>query len=162
MSSGKYDNDAAGAAASAAERIPEGAVEGMSLPIRLAMDFVRFMHAISNREELAGGGVVSASLRNAKPAVGGIGVEPRRGGMLRVLITVASDAMADIVVRWRHALCHTLDPSAAVFDVLSDRKEVRQQALWPAFVAAKAVGKRAQFRRPRLVVDGEWVVAPSC
>ncbi|KAG1655148.1 hypothetical protein FOA52_008353 [Chlamydomonas sp. UWO 241] len=120
------------------------------------------MHAISNREEPAGGGVVSASFLNAKPAVGGIGVEPRRSGMLHVLFAVASDAVADTVVRWRHVLCRTLDLPAAVFDVLGGREAARHQALWPAFVAAKAAGKRAQFHRARLVVDGERVAAPAC
>ncbi|KAG1662088.1 hypothetical protein FOA52_006895 [Chlamydomonas sp. UWO 241] len=43
----------------------------------------------------------------------------------------------------------------AVFDVLSDREEAQHQALWPAFLAAKVAGKRAQFHRARLVVDGE-------
>ncbi|KAG1678523.1 hypothetical protein FOA52_014557 [Chlamydomonas sp. UWO 241] len=45
--------------------------------------------------------------------------------------------------------------STAVFDVLSDREEAQHQALWPAFLAAKVAGKRAQFHRARLVVDGE-------
>ncbi|KAG1679102.1 hypothetical protein FOA52_000457 [Chlamydomonas sp. UWO 241] len=109
----------------------------------------------------ADGGVVSASLLNAKPAVGGIGVEPRGGGVLRVLFTVASDAVADTVVRWRHELRRCVD-STAVFDVLSDREEAQHQALWPAFLAAKVAGKRAQFHRARLVVDGERVPAPAC
>ncbi|KAG1670268.1 hypothetical protein FOA52_003618 [Chlamydomonas sp. UWO 241] len=87
----------------------------------------------------AGGGVVSASFLNAKPAVGGIGVEPRRGGVLRVLFTVASDAVADTAVRSRRNL-RDVDPLAAVFDVLSDREEAQH---------------RAQFHRTRLVVDGE-------
>ncbi|KAG1677721.1 hypothetical protein FOA52_001033 [Chlamydomonas sp. UWO 241] len=98
---------------------------------------------------------------NAKPAVGGIGVEPRGSGVLRVLFTVASDAVADTVVRWRHELRRCVD-STAVFDVLSDREEAQHQALWPAFLAAKVAGKRAQFHRARLVVDGERVPAPAC
>ncbi|KAG1660242.1 hypothetical protein FOA52_007639 [Chlamydomonas sp. UWO 241] len=113
-----------------------------------------YVHDVSGRDRPAGGGVVSASFLNAKPAVGGIGVEPRRGGVLRVLFTVASDAVADTVVRSRRNLCG-VDPSAAVFDVLSDREEAQHRALWPAFFAAKAAGKRAQFHRARLVVDGE-------
>ncbi|KAG1676527.1 hypothetical protein FOA52_000070 [Chlamydomonas sp. UWO 241] len=112
------------------------------------------MVTVHKRPEPAGGGVVSASFLNAKPAVGGIGVEPRRGGVLRVLFTVASDAVADTVVRSRRNL-RDVDPSAAVFDVLSDREEAQHQALWPAFLAAKVAGKRAQFHRARLVVDGE-------
>ncbi|KAG1673274.1 hypothetical protein FOA52_002554 [Chlamydomonas sp. UWO 241] len=142
------------ATAAAAERIAAAAEDGTSLPGRLATDVVRFLYGGTGRREPADGGVVSASLLNAKPAIGGIGVEPRGGGVLRVLFTVASDAVADTVVRWRHELRRCVD-STAVFDVLSDREEAQHQALWPAFLAAKVAGKRAQFHRARLVVDGE-------
>ncbi|KAG1664128.1 hypothetical protein FOA52_011951 [Chlamydomonas sp. UWO 241] len=146
------------ATAAAAVRIAAAAEDGTSLPVRLARDVVRFLYGGTGRREPADGGVVSASLLNAKPAVGGIGVEPRGGGVLRVLFTVASDAVADTVVRWRHELRRCVD-STAVFDVLSDREEAQHQALWPAFLAAKVAGKRAQFHRARLVVDGERVKA---
>ncbi|KAG1661182.1 hypothetical protein FOA52_005987 [Chlamydomonas sp. UWO 241] len=146
------------AVAAAAVRVAAAAVDGVSLPVCLAMNLVRFVHDVSGRDRPAGGGVVSASFLNAKPAVGGIGVEPRRGGVLRVLFTVASDAVADTVVRSRRNL-RDVDPSAAVFDVLSDREEAQHRALWPAFLAAKAAGKRAQFHRARLVVDGERALA---
>ncbi|KAG1656835.1 hypothetical protein FOA52_006290 [Chlamydomonas sp. UWO 241] len=149
------------AVAAVAVRVAAAAVDGVSLPVCLAMNLVRFVHDVSGRDRPAGGGVVSASFLNAKPAVGGIGVEPRRGGVLRVLFTVASDAVADTVVRSRRNL-RDVDPSAAVFDVLSDREEAQHQALWPAFLAAKVAGKRAQFHRARLVVDGERVPAPAC
>ncbi|KAG1677607.1 hypothetical protein FOA52_010388 [Chlamydomonas sp. UWO 241] len=142
------------ATAAAAERIAAAAEDGTSLPVRLATDVVRFLYGGTGRREPADGGVVSASLLNAKPAVGGIGVESRGGGVLRVLFTVASDAVAVTVVRWRHELRRCVD-STAVFDVLSDREEAQHQALWPAFLAAKVAGKRAQFHRARLVVDGE-------
>ncbi|KAG1663813.1 hypothetical protein FOA52_013378 [Chlamydomonas sp. UWO 241] len=142
------------ATAAAAERIAAAAEDGTSLPVRLATDVVRFLYGGTGRREPADGGVVSASLLNAKPAIGGIGVEPRGGGVLRVLFTVASDAVADTVVRWRHKLRRCVD-STAVFDVLSDREEAQHQALWPAFLAAKVAGKRAQLHRARLVVDGE-------
>ncbi|KAG1677227.1 hypothetical protein FOA52_013426 [Chlamydomonas sp. UWO 241] len=146
-------------AAVAAQRAADGEA-GVSLPVRLATNIVRFVHDASGRwHGPAGGGVVSASFLNAKPAVGGIGVEPRGGGVLRVLFTVTSDAVADTVVRWRRSLRQA---SVAVFDVLSDREEAQHQALWPAFLAAKAAGKRAQFHRARLVVDGERVAAPVC
>ncbi|KAG1660814.1 hypothetical protein FOA52_010239 [Chlamydomonas sp. UWO 241] len=136
-----------------ARRRAAGAAAGVSMPVRLATNIVRFMHDnTGNWDGPAGGGVVSASFINAKPAVGGIGVEPRGGGVLRVLFTVASGAVADTVVRWRWKLRQT---QVAVFDVLSDREEARHRALWPAFLAAKAAGKRAQFHRARLVVDGE-------
>ncbi|KAG1657937.1 hypothetical protein FOA52_003016 [Chlamydomonas sp. UWO 241] len=159
---GGCDTDAAAAVAAAVEKMADAAKDGISLPVRIATDLVRLVHAISKRAQPAGGGVVSASLLNAKPAVGGIGVEPRVDGVLRVLFTVAFDAVADTIVRWRHALRRCVDPSAAVFDVLSDREEACHQALWPAVVAAKAAGKRAQFHRARLVVDGERVAAPAC
>ncbi|KAG1678276.1 hypothetical protein FOA52_013897 [Chlamydomonas sp. UWO 241] len=149
------------ATAAAAERIAAAAEDGTSLPVRLATDVVRFLYGGTGRREPADGGVVSASLLNAKPAVGGIGVEPRGGGVLRVLFTVASDAVADTVVRRRHELRRCVD-STAVFDVLSDREEAQHQALWPAFLAAKVAGKRAQFHRARLVVDGERGPAPAC
>ncbi|KAG1653146.1 hypothetical protein FOA52_010830 [Chlamydomonas sp. UWO 241] len=149
------------ATAAAAERIAAASEDGTSLPVRLATDVVRFLYGGTGRREPADGGVVSASLLNAKPAVGGIGVEPRGGGVLRVLFTVASDAVADTVVRWRHELRRCVD-STAVFDVLSDREEAQHQAMWPAFLAAKVAGKRAQFHRACLVVDGERVPAPAC
>ncbi|KAG1654471.1 hypothetical protein FOA52_006073 [Chlamydomonas sp. UWO 241] len=148
------------ATAAAAERIAAAAEDGTSLPVRLATDVVRFLYGGTGRREPADGGVVSASLLNAKPAVGGIGVEPRGGGVLRVLFTVASDAVADTVVRWRHELRRCVD-STAVFDVLSAREEAQHQALWPAFLAAKVAGKRAQFHRARLVVDGERPNRPA-
>ncbi|KAG1671559.1 hypothetical protein FOA52_011281 [Chlamydomonas sp. UWO 241] len=109
------------AVAAAAVGVAAAAVDGVSLPVCLAMNLVRFVHDVSGRDRPASGGVVSASFLNAKPAVGGIGVEPRRGGVLRVLFTVASDAVADTVVRSRRNL-RDVDPSAAVFDVLSDRE----------------------------------------
>ncbi|KAG1664323.1 hypothetical protein FOA52_011637 [Chlamydomonas sp. UWO 241] len=154
LSGGGRRMDEEEATAAAAERIAAAAEDGTSLPVRLATDVVRFLYGGTGRREPADGGVVSASLLNAKPAVGGIGVEPRGGGVLRVLFTVASDAVADTVVRWRHELRRCVD-STAVFDVLSDREEAQHQALWPAFLAAKVAGKRAQFHRARLVVDGE-------
>ncbi|KAG1658368.1 hypothetical protein FOA52_005749 [Chlamydomonas sp. UWO 241] len=74
------------ATAAAAERIAAAAEDGTSLPVRLATDVVRFLYGGTGRREPADGGVVSASLLNAKPAVGGIGVEPRGA--------VAADALA--------------------------------------------------------------------
>ncbi|KAG1680585.1 hypothetical protein FOA52_015033 [Chlamydomonas sp. UWO 241] len=65
------------ATAAAAERIAAAAEDGTSLPVRLATDVVRFLYGGTGRREPADRGVVSASLLNAKPAVGGIGVEPR-------------------------------------------------------------------------------------
>ncbi|KAG1673664.1 hypothetical protein FOA52_013329 [Chlamydomonas sp. UWO 241] len=65
---------AARAASSAAERLALDAEDGMSLSVCLAMD-VRFLYEASGRKEPAGGGCLSVSLLNAKPAVWGIGAE---------------------------------------------------------------------------------------
>ncbi|KAG1674826.1 hypothetical protein FOA52_015213 [Chlamydomonas sp. UWO 241] len=107
------------------------------------------------------GGVASASFLNAKPAVGGIGVEPRRGGVLRVLFTVTSDFVADTIVRFPCNLRNT-GRTSDIFDILSDEEEAQHRVLWPAFVAAKAAGKRAQFHRARLIIDGERVSPRTC
>ncbi|KAG1676460.1 hypothetical protein FOA52_002280 [Chlamydomonas sp. UWO 241] len=148
------------ATAAAAERIAAAAEDGTSLPVRLATDVVRFLYGGTGRGEPADGGVVSASLLNAKPAVEGIGVEPRGGGVLRVLFTVASDAAADTVVRWRHELRRCVD-STAVFDVLSDREEAQHQALWPAFLAAKAAPRpRFDLAELRSCVRSGCIPAP--
>ncbi|KAG1653204.1 hypothetical protein FOA52_010288 [Chlamydomonas sp. UWO 241] len=149
-------------AAKAAMQIAAAAKRGVSLPVCLATDVARFLHEICSLDTPAGGGVVFALFLNAKLAVGGIGVEPYAGDVLRVLFTDASNAVADVVVRNRCCLSFYVDSSAAVFDVLSDRQEAQHQALWPAVVAAKAAGKRAQFHRARLVVDSERVAAPAC
>ncbi|KAG1655451.1 hypothetical protein FOA52_003931 [Chlamydomonas sp. UWO 241] len=129
---------------------------GASLPVFRAECVVQWLHNCAGNgrcERPAGGRVVSASLLNAKPAVGGIGVVPHRGSVLRLLFTVTSDVAADTVVRYRRRL-RSGGRMSNIFDVLSDREEARHQAPWPAFVAAKAAGKRAQFHRARLVVDG--------
>ncbi|KAG1672495.1 hypothetical protein FOA52_002803 [Chlamydomonas sp. UWO 241] len=89
-------------AAKAAEQVTAAVKSGVSLPICLASGLVRYLHQIRGSVYApVGGGVVSASFLNAKNAVGGIGVEPRRGDMLRVLFAVESDAVADAVVRNR-------------------------------------------------------------
>jgi hypothetical protein len=48
-----------------------------------------------------------------------------------------------------------------IFDVLSDNEEAQHRALWPAFLAAKAAGKKPQFQRARLMINGERVLAPA-
>ncbi|KAG1668843.1 hypothetical protein FOA52_004938 [Chlamydomonas sp. UWO 241] len=158
------DERAAAVAGAAAITVAIAAGAGASLPVFQAECVVQWLHNCAGDgrcERPAGGRVVSASLLNAKPAVGGIGVVPHRGGVLRVLFTVTSDVAADNVVRYRHRL-RSGGRMSNIFDVLSDREEARHQALWPAFVAAKAAGKRAQYHRARLVIDGERVAAPAC
>ncbi|KAG1662237.1 hypothetical protein FOA52_005481 [Chlamydomonas sp. UWO 241] len=155
---------AAAVAVAATFAVAIAADAGASLPVFLAECVVQWLHNCAGNgrcERPAGGRVVSASLLNAKPAVGGIGVVPHRGGVLRVLFTVTSDVAADTVVRYRHRL-RSGGRMSNIFDVLSEREEAQHQALWPAFLAAKVAGKRAQFHRARLVVDGERVPAPAC
>ncbi|KAG1659094.1 hypothetical protein FOA52_013740 [Chlamydomonas sp. UWO 241] len=142
-------------AAEAARRVAAAAATGVSLPLS---------HVQRGwRVGPAGGSVVSASLLNAKPASGGIGVVPRRGDVLRVLFTVTSDAVADTVVRCCCSLrcCVNISTKTNIFDVLTDTEEAQRRALWLAFVAAKAAGKRAQFHRARLMIDGERVLPPA-
>jgi hypothetical protein len=140
-----------------AKRIATFAASGYSLPHLLARSVVRSLRYLSGRTG-PDCGVVSASFLNAKAAAGGIGVEPQRGDLLRVLFTVTSDAVADTVVRYRHRLRQS---GIGVFDVLSDTEEAQHRALWPAFLAAKVAGKRAQFHRARLMIDGERVPPPA-
>ncbi|KAG1681346.1 hypothetical protein FOA52_007394 [Chlamydomonas sp. UWO 241] len=128
-----------------------GGEAGCCLPVCLAESVVIYVQD-GWRVGPAGGSAVSASLLNAKPDVGSIGVEPQRGDVLRVLFTVASDAVADTVVRYRCRL-HCRNPDFSI--CLSDREEAQHRTLWPACLAAK-------FHRARLVVDGEWVTAPVC
>jgi hypothetical protein len=50
------------------------------------------------------------------------------------------------VVRFRRNLRNT-GRTSNIFDVRSDTEKAQHRALWPAFLAAKAAGKRAQFHR---------------
>ncbi|KAG1672788.1 hypothetical protein FOA52_002776 [Chlamydomonas sp. UWO 241] len=129
-------------------------IEALTGMLQTSVTSVSHLHGL-----LGTGGAVSASFLNAKPAVGRIAVEPRGGGVLRVLFTVASDVAADTVVRYRHML-RSHGGMSNIFDVLSDTEEAQHRALWPAFFAAKAVGKRAQFHRARLMIDGERLKDP--
>ncbi|KAG1661499.1 hypothetical protein FOA52_010214 [Chlamydomonas sp. UWO 241] len=126
-------------AVKAAMQIAAAAKRGVSLPVCLATDVVCFLHEIGSVDTPAGGGVVSASFLNAKLAVGGIGVEPCAGGVLRVLFTVASDAVADVVVRNHCCLSFYVDSSAAVFDVRADDKQAEHKE--EAFVCVYGVSK---------------------
>ncbi|KAG1679697.1 hypothetical protein FOA52_006216 [Chlamydomonas sp. UWO 241] len=157
------DEETVEVAAVAARQVAAAAVTGVSLPVCLAESIVSHVQR-GWRVGPAGGSVVSASLLNAKPASGGIGVVPRRGDVLRVLFTVTSDAVADTVVRYRCSLrcCANISTKTNIFDVLTATAEVQRRALWSAFVAAKAAGKRAQFHRARLMIDGERVPPPAC
>ena len=100
-----------------------------------------------------------------------------------MVFTLATDVAADFVVRHRHLLSAARAPERAVqdkstwgyhhsgekeapasltvFEVLSDQEEARRRVLWPAYLAAKAAGKPAQFSRARLLVDGAQVHPPA-
>ncbi|KAG1653577.1 hypothetical protein FOA52_008024 [Chlamydomonas sp. UWO 241] len=157
------DEETVEVAAVAARQGAAAAATGVSLPVCLAESIVSHVQR-GWRVGPAGGSVVSASLLNAKPASGGIGVVPRRGDVLRVLFTMTSDAVAVTVVRYRCSLrcCGNISTKTNIFDVLTDTEEAQRWALWPAFVAAKAAGKRAQFHRARHMIDGERVPPPAC
>jgi hypothetical protein len=125
-------------------RIAAAAQAGVSLPALLARSVMSYMtdNACAERQLPAGGGVVSASFINAEAAAGGIGVVPRWCGVLRVQITVASDVEADTVVRYRSKLRY-VDPSTAVFDVLSDREEAQHKAAVARFPRRQGCGEAA-------------------
>ncbi|KAG1670176.1 hypothetical protein FOA52_000888 [Chlamydomonas sp. UWO 241] len=59
------------------------------------------------------------------------------------MLACVQQVAADTVVRYRHRL-RSGGRMSNIFDVLSDREEARHQTLWPAFVTAKAAGKRAR------------------
>jgi hypothetical protein len=61
-----------------------------------------------------------------------------------------------MIVQYRHSLKGT---GITVYDVLSPEEQLRHQALWPRFLEARKEGKKAQFHRARLVVDGATVTA---
>jgi hypothetical protein len=45
----------------------------------------------------------------------------------------------------------------SIFDVLSPEESKQHAALWPRFLEERAAGRRVQFDRARLKVDGVWV-----
>jgi hypothetical protein len=74
----------------------------------------------------------------------------------RVYITVTTSDAAEALVSSRHALRGT---DFAVFDVLSPKEQQLHDQLWPLFLAARASGQKAQFKRARLYVDDKQVHA---
>ena len=107
--------------------------------------------------------VVTASFLNAVTADSSLGVKPRGGTVLVVEFTVATDHIADFIVRERCQLktaSWTGGAAVSIFEVLTDHEEKQRVALWPTFLAAKAEGKKAQFSRARLRINGVQVAAP--
>jgi len=71
-----------------------------------------------------------------------------------IFFRVQTHESADKVVRNR---CRLKGTGFTIFDVLSPREEQQHSTLMPRFKEAVAEGKRAQFSRHRLKVDGQWV-----
>ena len=83
----------------------------------------------------------------------------RKGGTRsRPLIhfQVENLVMADAVVRYRHRLkaASSSEDKFAIFDVLSPEEEDIHSKLFPVFLEAIRAGKKAQFNRAYLRVDG--------
>ena len=74
----------------------------------------------------------------------------------RVLITVGSLAQAEELVQYRHLFKGS---GYTVWDMLSPVEQVLHSKLWPRFKEAVALGKKAQFHRARLMVEGVRVLA---
>lgn len=71
-----------------------------------------------------------------------------------VWFEVAKLSQADCLIERRCALRGT---ATSIFEVLSPEEQGQHALLWPLFQAAKAAGKRAQFRRAALFVEGKLV-----
>jgi hypothetical protein len=69
----------------------------------------------------------------------------------RIYMTVGSLEQAELLVQNR---CCLKGKGLTVFDVLNPVETRIHRQLWPVFKAAVAAGKRAQFSRAKLVVDG--------
>jgi hypothetical protein len=69
----------------------------------------------------------------------------------RVYLTVSTLEQAEVLVHYRSLLKGT---GVTVFDVLSPMERKLHRQLWPRFLEAVAAGKKAQFNRAKLTVDG--------
>ena len=99
-------------------------------------------------------GRVEAFLRERMPAASIHVVDAIRiGGASepRIYFEVASLAQADALVQHRHAFKGS---GITVYEVLTSDEAREHARLWPAFLKARAEGRRAQFRRAVLLVDG--------
>lgn len=77
-----------------------------------------------------------------------------RGDRVRILFSVMDKDDAKALVKERHRLKGT---GITIYDVLSPTEQERHDALWPSFLEARRKGKKAQFNRAQLRVDGERV-----
>ena len=71
-----------------------------------------------------------------------------------IFFEVATLAQADSLIQHR---CALRGSGTTIFEALSADERRQQTALWPAFLAARDAGKRAQFKRAALFVDGQRV-----
>jgi hypothetical protein len=82
----------------------------------------------------------------------------RKGGTRsrpHIHFQVENLVMADAVVRYRHRLKRSAsEEKFAIFDVLSPEERDLHSKLFPAFLEAIQAGKKAQFNRAYLRVDG--------
>jgi len=73
---------------------------------------------------------------------------------------VSTLGMAEAVVRQRHrlkAFSRESQCPVAIFDVLSPEEAARHKALYPRFLEAIKAGRRAQFSRALLRIDGHII-----
>ena len=71
-----------------------------------------------------------------------------------VHFTVATSSDAALIVSRR---CALKGKGMSILELLSPEEHVEHARLWPQFQQARLAGKRAQFHRARLVIDGERV-----
>lgn len=68
--------------------------------------------------------------------------------------SVATSGEAALIVSRR---CALKGKGMHIRDMLSSEEHEEHARLWPRFLAARSAGKRAQFNRARLVIDGTCV-----
>jgi hypothetical protein len=83
---------------------------------------------------------------------------PSDPGEFKLYFRVGSLEQAELLVRRRCALRGGGD---LLMEVLTPVEREYRRRLWPAFEAAQEAGKRAQFVRSRLYVDGRELASPS-
>lgn len=71
-----------------------------------------------------------------------------------IFFRMSDHSAADNIVRQRCCLKGT---GISIMEVLSPEEATQHAALWPQYEKAIAAGKRAQFCRSRLKIDGVWV-----
>jgi hypothetical protein len=79
-------------------------------------------------------------------------------GQSRIYFRVGTQRQADLLVQRRCALRAT---DTLLMEVLTPVEREYRRRLWPAFEAAQEAGRRAQFVRSRLYVDGKEVASPN-